>query len=69
MLTAGVKGTQGAQGLRKIRRADEALGTVRELDVTLQIIDELVADETLPRPALEERPRRTSSTSATRGGP
>ncbi len=31
-----------------------ALGTVRELDVTIQILDELVADETLPRPALED---------------
>jgi CHAD domain-containing protein len=53
VLTSGVKGTKARKALGKIRRLTSALGTVRELDVTLQIIDELVADETLPRPALE----------------
>jgi CHAD domain-containing protein len=53
VLAAGVKGTKARKALGKIRRLTTALGTVRELDVTLQIIDELVADETLPRPALE----------------
>ncbi len=54
VLTSGVKGTKARKALGKIRRLTTALGTVRELDVTLQIIDELVADETLPRPALED---------------
>ena len=54
MLTSGVKGTKARKALGKIRRLTTALGTVRELDVTLHIIDELVADETLPRPALED---------------
>jgi CHAD domain-containing protein len=54
VLASGVKGTKARKVLGKVRRLTTALGTVRELDVTLQIIDELVADETLPRPALED---------------
>ena len=57
MLAAGVKGTKAGKARGKIRRLTQALGTVRELDVTLQLLDELVAAEKLPRPALEERPR------------
>jgi CHAD domain-containing protein len=52
VLTSGVRVTaRKARG--KIRRLTRALGTVRELDVTLQLLDEMVANETLPRPALE----------------
>ena len=53
VLTAGVKGTKARKVRGKIRRLTQALGTVRELDVTIQLLDELVANETLPRPALE----------------
>ena len=53
VLTAGVKAPKARKARGKIRRLTKALGTVRELDVTIQILDELVANETLPRPALE----------------
>jgi CHAD domain-containing protein len=53
VLTSGVRGTKAGKARGKIRRLTRALGTVRELDVTLQVLDELVAHETLPRPALE----------------
>jgi CHAD domain-containing protein len=53
VLVAGVKGTKSRKSLARIRRLTKTLGTVRELDVTLQILDELVAAENLPRPALE----------------
>jgi CHAD domain-containing protein len=53
VLTSGVKGTKAGKARRKVRGVTQALGTVRELDVTIEILDELVANETLPRPALE----------------
>ena len=53
VLTSDLKGTKVRKALGKIRRLTGALGTVRELDVTLQILDELVANDRLPRPALE----------------
>lgn len=54
---------------RKIRRLTRALGSVRELDVSLQLLDELSASDQLSRPALqdvrlhvvEERDRRRES--------
>jgi CHAD domain-containing protein len=58
VLTAGVKGTKAGKARKKIRRLTRALGTVRELDVTLKILDGLAAKDTLPRPALEEVRRR-----------
>src|SRR5262245_8381568 len=54
VLTAGVKGTKADKALRKIRRLTKALGTVRELDVTLHILDDLARRDMLPRTALEE---------------
>ncbi|HET7219599.1 MAG TPA: CHAD domain-containing protein [Vicinamibacterales bacterium] len=54
VLTTGIKGTKAKKARGKIRRLTRALGTVRELDVTLLIIDDLTARETLPRAALEE---------------
>jgi CHAD domain-containing protein len=48
-----VKGARPRKALGKIRRLTRALGTVRELDVTIQLLDELAAKDTLPRPALE----------------
>jgi CHAD domain-containing protein len=53
VLTAGVKGTKARKVRGKIRRLTQTLGTVRELDVTIELLDELVAHEALPRPALE----------------
>lgn len=54
VLTTGLKGTKAKKARGKIRRLTRALGTVRELDVSLQILDELVARNTLPRQALED---------------
>jgi CHAD domain-containing protein len=54
VLTSGVKGTKAAKARRKIRRLTRALGTVRELDVTLHILDELAQTQRVPRPALED---------------
>ncbi len=53
VLTTGIKGTKSRKARGKIRRLTAALGAVRELDVTIELLDELVANETLPRPALE----------------
>lgn len=54
---------------RKIRRVTQALGTVREMDVTVQILDEFARGAAIPRDALEdvrahviaERDRRRST--------
>lgn len=54
VLTTGLKGTKAGKARRKIRRLTRALGTVRELDVTVTILDELARREHLPRTALEE---------------
>src|SRR5918996_5286380 len=54
VLTSGVKGTKAAKARRKIRRLTRALGTVRELDVTLHILDELARRPEIPRIALED---------------
>jgi CHAD domain-containing protein len=54
VLTSGVKGTKAKKARGKIRRLTRALGTVRELDVTLQVLDDLAANDSLPRLALEE---------------
>lgn len=54
MLTEGVKGSKGHKALRKIKRVTKALGSVRELDVTLQVLDDLSSRDTLPRAALEQ---------------
>jgi CHAD domain-containing protein len=54
VLTAGLKGSKAGKARRKIRRITQALGAIRELDVTIALIDELAARNTLPRLALEE---------------
>ena len=55
MLTAGVKGSgKTGRAKRKIRRLTRALGTVRELDVTMHILDELARRPEIPRNALED---------------
>jgi CHAD domain-containing protein len=53
VLASGIKGAKPKKSLGKIKRLTRALGTVRELDVTIELIDELVSKETLPRPAFE----------------
>jgi CHAD domain-containing protein len=54
VLATGLKHSKAGKARRKIRRLTRALGTVRELDVTLQLIGELMQASNLPRPALEE---------------
>lgn len=66
VLTEGLRGTKRSKAQRKIRRLTQALGTVRELDVTLHLIDELAERRGIPKAALadvrahvmEERERR-----------
>jgi CHAD domain-containing protein len=54
VLTEGLQHTKVGKAQRKIRRLTQALGTVRELDVTLHLIDELGERPGVPRPALAE---------------
>lgn len=54
VLTTGVKGSKASRARRKIRRLTRALGTVRELDVTLHVLDELARRPEIPRNALED---------------
>ena len=54
VLTTGVKGARTRKARGKIRRLTKALGTVRELDVTLHVLDELARRPGIPRNALED---------------
>src|SRR5512145_1048755 len=54
VLTVAVKGSRTDNARRKIRRLTRALGKVRELDVTLALLDDMAQRETFPRLALEE---------------
>ncbi|HEY3886298.1 MAG TPA: CHAD domain-containing protein, partial [Vicinamibacterales bacterium] len=54
VLTVGLHGTKRGKAERKIRRLTQALGTVRELDVTLHLIDELTEHPGVPRAALAD---------------
>jgi CHAD domain-containing protein len=54
VLTDGLHGSKAGKARRKIRRLTRALGTVRELDVALQLIDEMRERSGMPRPALAE---------------
>jgi CHAD domain-containing protein len=53
VLSAGLKGSKANKARRKIRRLTGALGLVRELDVTLTVMDELAASGEVPRAALD----------------
>lgn len=53
VLASGLKGSKAGKARRKIRRLTQALGTVRELDVTLGILDELARVDGVPRSAVE----------------
>lgn len=50
----GLKGNRVRKAQRKIRRLTRALGTVRELDVTLRLLDELARSRDVPRAAVED---------------
>jgi CHAD domain-containing protein len=54
VLAAGLKGSKAGKARKKIRRLTRALGSVRELDVTLGILDELARAENVSRAAVEE---------------
>ena len=54
VLSAGLKRSKYRKAVRKIRKLTCALGSVRELDVTLQLIDELAGGDDLSRPALQD---------------
>ena len=54
MLATGLKGSKAGKATRKIRRLTRALGTVRELDVTLTLLDELASAVEVPRAAVED---------------
>jgi CHAD domain-containing protein len=54
VLTAGIKDGKVSRARRKIRRLTRALGTVRELDVTMHVLDELARRPEIPRMALED---------------
>lgn len=54
MLATGLKGSKAGKARRKIRRLTRALGTVRELDVTIQLLDELARSAHVSRSAVED---------------
>jgi CHAD domain-containing protein len=54
VLAQDVKSNKARKAHGKVRQLTRALGAVRELDVTLTVLDELAARDTLPRLALEE---------------
>jgi CHAD domain-containing protein len=54
VVTDGLHHTKSGKAQRKIRRLTQALGTVRELDVTLHLIDELAERPAVPQPALAD---------------
>jgi CHAD domain-containing protein len=54
VLVEGLSGTKGGKARRKLRRLTAALGEVRELDVTLLVIDELAERPDVPAAALSE---------------
>jgi CHAD domain-containing protein len=54
VLIEGLHHTKASKAQRKIRRLTQALGSVRELDVSLHLIDELSERPAVPRAALAE---------------
>ncbi len=53
VLATGLKNTGAKKARKKIRRVTKALGCVRELDVTISLLDDMARQETVPRIALE----------------
>jgi CHAD domain-containing protein len=54
VLATGLQGAKAGKARRKIRRLTRALGTVRELDVTIGLLDELARSPNIARTAVEE---------------
>ncbi len=54
VLATGLKGSGAGKATRKIRKLTRALGAVRELDVTLLLLDELSDGSDVPRGAVED---------------
>jgi CHAD domain-containing protein len=54
VLASGLKQSKAGKAGRKLRRLTRALGGVRELDVTLHLLDELASSDELSRPALQD---------------
>ena len=54
VLAGKIEHSKAGKARRKIRRLTQALGGVRELDVTLQLLDELPRSDDLSRPALQD---------------
>ena len=54
VLSDGLHGSKSGKAQKKIRRLTQALGTVRELDVTLALIDELGTRQGIPKTALAD---------------
>jgi len=54
VLATGLKSGKADKAGRKIRRLTRALGKVRELDVTMHLLDGLARSEDVPRVAVEE---------------
>lgn len=54
VLAGKLEHSKAGKARRKIRRLTRALGGVRELDVTIQLLDELSRSEDLSRPALQD---------------
>ncbi|MFL6279294.1 MAG: CHAD domain-containing protein [Vicinamibacterales bacterium] len=54
VLATGLTGSKAGKARKKIRRLTRALGSVRELDVTVQLLDELAQSPLVSRDAVEE---------------
>ena len=54
MLASNIEHSKAGKAGRKIRRLTQALGGVRELDVTILLLDELSRSDDLSRPALQD---------------
>jgi CHAD domain-containing protein len=54
VLATGLQNTKAGKARKKIRRVTKALGSIRELDVTVALLDELASRGSLPRLALEQ---------------
>src|SRR3954465_6904841 len=54
VLATGLAGSKSGKAQKKIRRLTRALGCVRELDVTIQLLDELARSPNVSRDAVED---------------